>query len=529
VGGGASGAAVARDAALRGLAVALIERHDLAAGTSSRSSRLIHGGLRYLAQLELGLVREGLVERGRLLAAAPGLVRPVQFLYPVYDGDPDPLWRVEVGLRLYDVLAAGHSLGRHRRLEAAALAAEVPGLRQAGLQGAALYHDAACHDARLVLALALAARAAGATLVTRCALVSAGARRRMLSTGRWVRSARAVEVEDAVTGRRFAVRARAVVLCCGPWRDLLDGTPVRLRATRGSHIAVPRRRLPLPCHVALRSPDDGRLTFAMPVGDHTVFGTTDEDDPSPPAEVAPTSADVAYLLRLANHAFPDAGLSPADVSGVWAGLRPLVALRSRDRRIHPTRISRDHIVAAVAPGVWVLVGGKLTSHRRMAEDCLDVMLATPGAPRAGPCRTHALPLLAGSLEAGGQRLTHLGLAPGHIQALAGLYGARLERLAEKTEEQVGKDGKVENGEALLAAQVQLACEEEWALTLDDVLLRRLAPGPLDLPTCVALAPKAAELLAHHLGWSAEEKAAQVSSFTALVERELTAAGLPGLP
>ena len=544
MGGGATGTALARDAALRGLAVALVERHDLAAGTSSRSSRLIHGGLRYLAQLQLGLVREGLVERGHLLASAPGLVRPVPFLYPVYDGDPDPLWRVAAGMRLYHALAAGHRLDRWRRLDPAAVAAELPGLRRAGLRGAVAYLDGACHDARLVVALALSARAAGATIVTRCAAVpeslrpaqayrgravsigrSARGRRAPVAVGSSAGSRREIEVEDVLTTHRFPVQARAVVLCGGPWPELLAGTPVRLRATRGTHIAVPRARLPLASYVTLRSPDEGRLAFAMPIGAHTVFGTTDVDDTTPPAAVAPSPADVAYLLRLANHAFPDAALSPSDVSGLYAGLRPLIALRSRHSRVDPTRVPRNHVVVPAAPHLWVLAGGKLTNHRRMAEDCLDAILATPGGPAAGPCRTRDLPLLDGSLDAARERLAHRGFPQEQADALGHLYGARLERLAGMLEEkaQVGRSGF--DDDDLLAAQVDLAAADEWALSLDDVLLRRLTPGPLDLPACLALAPRAAELLGTRLGWTAGDVADQVRSFRELVDREWAAAGL----
>ncbi|HEX5757948.1 MAG TPA: glycerol-3-phosphate dehydrogenase/oxidase, partial [Thermoanaerobaculia bacterium] len=472
VGGGASGAAVARDAALRGLAVALVERHDLAFGASSRSSRLIHGGLRYLAHGDLALVREGLVERGRLLATAAGLVRPVRFLYPVYAGDPDPLWRVDLGLHLYDLLAAGHSLGRHRRLSADEAAAVAPGLRRDGLRGAAVYGDAACHDARLVVALARSASAAGAIVVTRCKAERPG-------------SGGLVAIEDTVSARGLTVRARAVVLCCGPWSDLLAGGPVRLRTTRGAHLAFPRARLPLACHVALRSPDDGRLAFAMPAGEHTVVGTTDEDDGTPPDAVRATPDDVAYLLRVARHAFPDAALAPADVSGVWAGLRSLVARRSRDGRVHPSAVSRRHVVARAGPGLWVLAGGKLTSHRRMAEDCLDAVLRElrPRLERApGPCVTHRVPLA--------------------------------------TEEQ--------GGNAELETLVTRAADEEWALALDDLLLRRLEPGPLDYAACLAAAPRAAALLGERLGWSEGERQAQVGAFAALVEGELAAAGLPYL-
>ncbi|MGH9363219.1 MAG: glycerol-3-phosphate dehydrogenase C-terminal domain-containing protein, partial [Thermoanaerobaculia bacterium] len=216
-----------------------------------------------------------------------------------------------------------------------------------------------------------------------------------------------------------------------------------------------------------------------------VVGTTDEDDATPPEAVRATPADVAYLLRVAQRGFPEAGLTAADVTGVWAGLRPLVARRSRDGRIHPSAVSRKHVVARAAPGLWVLAGGKLTSHRRMAEDCLDAVLREVG-PRLerapGPCVTDRLPLLGAAAEGG--------------------------------------------EEASLETQVARAVDEEWALALDDLLLRRLEPGYLDDGACRAAAPRAAALLGERLGWSEEERTAQVEGFRRLVEEEFAAAGLP---
>ncbi len=527
VGGGITGTAVARDAALRGLEVALIEQADFAFGTSSRSSRLVHGGLRYLASLDFGLVREGLVERRRLLDLAPGLVHPVEFVYPVYAGDPDPLWKVNLGVTLYELLSLGYGLGGRRRLRAAAVLRQVPGLRRRGLKGAVAYRDAATHDTRLTLAVALSAREAGALPVSRCGalelLRDGGPSERGGGPGKGGRVTGAA-VEDRISGRSFEVAARAVVLCCGPWQQLFPIESVRLRTARGTHVSLPGERLPLASYVALRSPLDGRLAFAMPIDGYTVIGTTDQDDAVEPGSVRPTESDTVYLLELANHAFPGVNLHPADVAGVWAGLRPLVADKPG---AHADEISREHQVAAPVSGLWILTGGKLTTHREMAEDCVDRIvpaLARQGV-RAGPCRTRRQPLLAGSLEEGRRELLDLGFEEAEVEALACVYGARLERL-------VGVLERLANGppgpETLLDAEVELAAREEWALSLDDLLLRRIGPGQLDLKTARARAPRAAERLGELLGWSAEERRAQVEAFAAGIGRDLAAAGLsPG--
>jgi glycerol-3-phosphate dehydrogenase len=508
VGGGASGAAAARDAALRGLSVALVEQADLAHGTSSRSSRLIHGGLRYLAEFELPLVREGLVERRRLLAHAPGLVREVEFLYPVFRGDPDPLWKVNLGVALYELLALGYGLGGRRRLAAAAVSARVPALRSQALRGAVLYRDAATHDARLTLALAVAAARAGALIATRTRALGF-----LRSQGRVT----GLRVEDRVAQRTTEVRARSVLVCSGPWQDLFAGTGLHLRTARGSHLSVPRERLSVPCCLALRAPRDGRLVFAIPNDAYTVLGTTDAFDPATPGEVTPAAADVAYLLEFAAHAFPGVELGPADVVGAWSGLRPLISSPEDESA---DKLSREHRVASPEPGLWILTGGKLTTHRAMAEECLDRLasqLATGDHP-AGPCRTRSEPLLAGELEEGRRTLDRLGLPETLQERLSALYGARLEEIAAALERECPRgDGLPER---LLEFQIAWAVREEWALTLDDLLLRRLLPGALDLKACRELAPRAARAMAGHLGWSASEEADQVRAFAEGVDRDL---------
>ncbi|MDH3253965.1 MAG: glycerol-3-phosphate dehydrogenase/oxidase [Acidobacteriota bacterium] len=511
IGGGITGVAVARDAALRGLQVALIEQGDFAFGTSSRSSRLIHGGLRYLAGFDFGLVREGLVERRRLLETAPGLVRPVRFLYPVYRGDPDSLWKVNLGVLLYETLAFGYGLGGRRWLGRRGLTQSVPGLRRDNLRGGVSYFDAATHDTRLTLAVAASAEHAGALLVSRC------------------RAERLVESDGQITGaestdllgrRTLQVRARSTVLCCGPWQTLYPAASVSMRTARGSHISLPSRRVPLDCFITLRSPRDGRLAFAMPVGEHVVLGTTDEDDAVAPAEVRPTPADTDYLLELANHAFPSADVGRADVSGAWAGLRPLLADGSH---LDADDISRRHRIISGPPGLWILAGGKLTTHRRMAEDLVDTIaphLADAGVA-IGPCLTKTKKLLPGSVVLGRKRLNEKEVATATVDGLAALYGGRLEVLATRLS---NASGEVDS-ESLLRAQVELAIDDEWTLSLDDLLLRRIGPGALDLKSCIAQAEPAARLMAARLGWSKEDTRREIDEFHAGARRDLAAAGI----
>ena len=499
VGAGASGASVAREAARRGLSVALVEQDDISSGTSSRSSRLIHGGLRYLAHGDLGLVREGLRERRRLLDSAPGLVRTVRFLYPIYRGDPDGRLAVACGLGLYGLLGLGDGFGFHRRLDPATLRREFPLLRTDGLRAAYTYRDGAAHDARLTLALAIAAAERGALVMPRCRV------RRVHAAG--------ATIEDRLTGAGDEVRAGAVLLACGPFAGLLeDGPP--LRTARGAHLAVPSGRLPLAGFVALRSPGDGRLVFAMPSGQYSVLGTTDVDDATAPADVHATADDVDYLLRAARQAFPGAELGRQDVTGVWAGLRPLLAQPGAN----PDQLSRRHVVVEGRNGVFALVGGKLTTHRAMAQDALERIARRVGWPRR--VSSTPAPLLSGSLAAGAARLRALGTSEAQVAELGALYGARLSLLADRC-----AAATAHGAEGLERAQVELAAETEWAWSLDDLLLRRTLPGPLDLRRCAQLAPRAAELLGGSLGWSARERDLQTDSFVRGVREDLRLAGL----
>jgi glycerol-3-phosphate dehydrogenase len=391
VGGGITGAGVARDAALRGLRVGLVERDDLGSGTSSRSSRLVHGGVRYLEHGHLGLVFESSRERRVLLRTAPHLVRPLAFTWPVYRGARVPRWKLAAGLALYDALALFRNVGNHRRLGPAGVLAREPGLAPDGLTGGATYWDAATDDARLTLATALAARDAGAAVVTH-----AEARAIAFDDG----GAR-IEVEDRLSGAVHSVRARVVVNAAGPWGDavhrLVDPhAPSVVLGAKGVHVTVPAERVGNHGAVTLLSPIDGRVMFVLPAGACTIIGTTETPADSGPDTIRASEADVDYLLRSANALFPQARLARADVIAAWAGIRPLAATRAAREASSTASASREHTIERDARGLVTVSGGKLTTYRAMAAQVVDAVGSALGRrlPRA---TTDRVPLGGGDI------------------------------------------------------------------------------------------------------------------------------------
>ena len=385
IGGGITGAGVARDAALRGLSVALVERDDFASGTSSRSSRLIHGGVRYLEHGYLALVRESSRERRILLRIAPHLVRPLAFTWPVYRGARIPRWKLLAGLWLYDALALFRNVGRHARLGAREVLNAEPSLSPGGLVGGARYFDAATDDALLTLANVVDAAAAG-TVVLNHASVTALTQ----SAGR----VDGATVDDRVGGDRFDVRARVVVNATGPWTDSVrhlesPGAPVAVLGTKGVHVAVSAARVGNRGAVTLLSAIDGRVMFVLPAGAATIIGTTDTATTSSPEHVRATRRDVAYLLDSVNAFFPAAQLVPADVISAWAGIRPLIA---RGNAGNPAGASREHDIAIGPRGVVAVTGGKLTTYRVMAAQVMDAVQRQLGVRvTPGPTDTRMLP------------------------------------------------------------------------------------------------------------------------------------------
>ncbi|MGH9423121.1 MAG: glycerol-3-phosphate dehydrogenase/oxidase, partial [Thermoanaerobaculia bacterium] len=320
IGGGITGAGIARDAAMRGLNVAVIDKNDWGSGTSSRSSRLIHGGIRYLEHGQIGLVRESVRERETLLRIASHLVKPLEFTWPVYRGARLPKWKLRAGLTAYDLLAGVGRLRKHQSLGAAEVLEHEPCLRRDALVGGASYFDASTDDSRMTLANVQSAVTHGAIAVNYARMSS------LTKTGDNVDGA---VVRDQLSDGEARVRARCIVSATGPWQA---------RGTKGSHIAFPRHRIGNRSAVTLISPNDGRVMFVIPGGDEAIVGTTDTFTTESPDEVTTTEADVDYLLASANSYFPDAKLKPGDVMAAWSGIRPLA---SAPPGTDPSSISRE--------------------------------------------------------------------------------------------------------------------------------------------------------------------------------------------
>jgi glycerol-3-phosphate dehydrogenase len=373
VGGGIVGAGIARDAAMRGLRTALVEQHDFASGTSSRSSRMLHGGLRYLEQGRIGLVHQASVEKKILARIAPHLARPLPFVFPAYAGTGRPLWQLRAGIKLYDWLG-GRNFEPSRAYSRDETLHLVPALNPTRLAGSVQFFDALTNDARLVLDTLVSAGRHGAAAANYVRLIDA---RR--DGPNWI-----CELEDCETGATLTARARVIVNATGPWAAQLSHSHVRLRLTKGIHLVVEQPRLPISAPVIITA--DRRVLFVLPWGHRVIIGTTDTDYRGAPEDVAVSPADTEYVLRAANEYFPAVGLSVRDVVSSWAGVRPLLAGRGG-----ASDISRHHQIRQSEPGWWDVAGGKLTTYRLMAEQTVNQIGRHLRVER--PCRTATTPLI----------------------------------------------------------------------------------------------------------------------------------------
>jgi len=532
IGGGVTGAGIARDAALRGFRTALVDKGDFGSGTSSHSSRLVHGGIRYLEQFDFRLVLEASRERRVLLNIAPHLVRPLPFVFPVYRGGRIPGWKLRAGMWLYDLLAAFHNVRLHRWLGRKAVRRLEPGLREKDLRGAAFYYDAQTDDARLVIATMRGAARAGALVANYAAATS------LLKPDGRVRGA---VVRDVLSGHPYTVRALVVVNACGPWVDQLRrlddprAEPL-LRLTKGAHVAVPRQRIAHTRAVTLTSPIDGRVMFVLPWEDLSYIGTTDTDEDASPDEVRATARDVIYLLRSANAFFPQARLSPHDVVATWAGLRPLLR-PARD--VAPSEASREHRVIESPSGLLTIAGGKLTTYRVMARDIVDRVATRlrglDGRPRAARPRTDRIPLPGGEaadLEVLVKAALARGVAETTARHLVGRYGSEAAAVLNLVERDRGLGRSIVAGRPEIWAEVAHAVEREMAIRLSDVLVRRLHLFYSARDQAVPATSAVADRLAAALGWDGERRAAEIADYLRLVERsrafakEVARAGKP---
>ncbi|MFM2183210.1 MAG: hypothetical protein RJB61_1504 [Actinomycetota bacterium] len=520
VGGGITGAGVALDAATRGLRVALVERGDFASGTSSKSSKLVHGGLRYLQQGEVGLVYQALHERQRLRRNAPHLVKVLPFMIPVLTRDGVVSRKIARALGsamwMYD-LTGGWRIGRiHRRLRKQAALAHMPTMPSERLASAYLYYDATVDDARLVLTVARTAADHGAVVANRCPAVDlvkdAGGR------------VTAVVVE--ADGRRIEVRASAVVNAAGVWSDAVraldeGADPDSIRPAKGVHLTVPWEKVRNDIAVVIPVPGDKRSLFVVPWGprhdgtfEHTYVGTTDTDYSGPVDDPQCTGDDIDYVLRALN-ASVTTGVTADDITGVWAGLRPLVKAASSGRTAD---LSRRHKVTPSPGGVVTVTGGKLTTYREMAEDTVDAVLRYLG--RSARCRTRRLPLhgAQGFAEpAAGDPMAHLahryGSSSAEVQALIARSPALAEHLID--------------GLPFVAAEAVYAVTDEMATTLDDVLTRRIPARLFERSQAERAARRTADLIAPLLGWDSAETERQVADFLERCAAEQRAAAGAG--
>lgn len=518
VGGGITGCGIALDAASRGLRVALVEKGDFAQGTSSRSSRLVHGGLRYLESFDFRLVFEASAERRRLLRLASHLVQPLPFLFPVWRGARVGYRTLQLGLWLYDALAAFRNIRRHRMLGRRAALALEPGLRGEGLRGGGRFYDASVDDARLTLAVARAAHRAGAILVPRAEAVGFGQ-----AGGR----VRAVHVADRLTGRETELRAGVVVNAGGPWSDevrrLADpGAPPRLRPTKGVHLMLRRERVGNHGALIFPSPLDGRVMFVLPWGAFTYVGTTDTDFSGSPDAVAAAAEDERYLLESVNAVFPGARLAPRDVISTWAGVRPLLA-EERTKQASAGATSREHAIWRDPGGLLNVAGGKLTTYRSMAAEGVDAaakILRAERGVRSGPSRTAeiALPGAPGDVAALRQRLAALaaeaGMTPAAAEHLLRAHGTEAVTLFEEMRREPSLAEPLEPSLPYCWAEVEHALREEMALSVEDILQRRfhlLYEAP-DGGAHVSLEVARRMARAPGLEWDDAERARQVEAY-----------------
>jgi glycerol-3-phosphate dehydrogenase len=512
IGGGVIGAGTALDAATRGLRVALVEARDLASGTSSRSSKLFHGGLRYLEQLEFGLVREALRERELMLTRlAPHLVKPVSFLYPL----THRLWErpyTAAGLFLYDSMGGARSVPGQKHLTRAGAQRLVPALKRSALIGGIRYFDAQADDARHTMTVARTAAHYGAVIRTSTQVVGFTREADRVS---------GVRVHDVEDGRTLEVGANAVINCTGVWTDELQRLSgsrgrFRVRASKGVHIVVPRDRIVSESGLILRT--EKSVLFVIPWRNHWIVGTTDTDWNLDLAHPAATKHDIDYILEHVNSVLATP-LKHDDIEGVYAGLRPLLAGESEET----SKLSREHAVARVAPGLVAIAGGKYTTYRVMAADAVDA--ASPDLPgRLQPSITDKVPLLgADGYHALVNQVDQLGarhgLHPYRVRHLLDRYGSMVHEVLALAE------GRPELLKPLTAApdylQVEIvyAASHEGALHIEDALARRTRIS-IEYPhRGVDCAQQVAELMAEVLGWPAETTDREVQIYKARVEAE----------
>ncbi len=519
IGGGITGAAILRDAAMRGMKTALIEKGDFASGTSSKSSKMIHGGLRYLKQMDIDLVKESLAEREKLLKLAPHLVQSAPFLIPTYAGLMERI-EMRMGLIGYDFLKRDSSLGRHRHLSIEEVQQAEPLLHTEKLSGGFIYYDCLVDDARLTLATIKSAHEHGAVAANYARAI--GFRN---DSG----TLRRVKFYDELSRNEGEIGARVVAIAVGPWTDEIFQPPDHiaplLRPTKGIHVVFPRSRLNVN-HVVVVPTADKRIIFAVPRDDFTYVGTTDTDYTGSIDSVPVESGEIDYLLNTLNHYFPSTQLTPEDIISTWAGLRPLLSQEKE-----PSKMRRDYQMVFNKDGVAAIVGGKLTIHRTMAANLLDQMLQSYAhrLPKSfHTCQTDTTQLTGGEMAEFGaySRAQTLGLvnrwklAPETAFRLVCSYGRNhLDILAIGLQNRKLLEPLIP-GFPVLKAEVVYAVEDEMAITLEDFISRRTDLMHFNKQQGLQAVEAIARLMGHLLGWKRRQRKAEILKYRRAVQTML---------
>jgi len=523
IGGGVTGTGAALDAVTRGLNTGLVEMRDWASGTSSRSTKLLHGGLRYLEMLDFRLVREALRERGLVMQKlAPYLTRPIPFIYPLTHKGWERLY-VGSGILLYDVMAkekgASKGVPNHKHLSKSTIMKLFPGLDPDVCVGAIRYFDGQVDDARHTMALARTAASHGAHVASRAQVTEL-----VREAGRVVGAV----VRDLETGKDYQVRARAVINATGVWTDemqqlLGEEGEFTVKASKGIHILVPRDRIKAKVGMILRTPTS--VLFTIPWHDHWIIGTTDTEYDLDKADPTASAEDIEYVLGQANRVLKQK-LTKEDIVGTYAGLRPLVAGNADST----AKLSREHLVIETTPGMIVVAGGKYTTYRVMAYDTVDAALKSMGK-QAGPCVTKDTPIIGvdGYQAAWNRRelmADRRGLHVAHIEHLLKRFGSLSEDVLVLGEEDASLLEPIPGADAYLKAEVVYAAREEGAMHLEDVLVRRTHINFEVQDRGAEAAPVVADLMAKELGWSDEQRQSELDAYLKRVEAELKANAAP---
>ncbi|WP_051333588.1 glycerol-3-phosphate dehydrogenase/oxidase [Aliagarivorans marinus] len=527
VGGGITGSAIARDAALRGMKVLLVEKEDFGSGTSSRSSKLIHGGLRYLETYQFGLVAESVRERELALRLAPHLTKVQPFLYMFYKGCPDKKWLLNLGMTFYDVVSGSWSKRRHQMLNKQQVLARQPGFRADGLRGAAMFYDVSTDDARLTIDTTKSAWEHSAQVLNHCKV-----------TGLTYSENRCdgVQLTDLLSQTQATVKAHYVVNATGPWSDQLlsmeKPESAILRPTKGVHIVLRKQDFPLHSAVFMRSPDDGRVVWPIPStqDDRVFIGTTDTTFDGDPDRVVPEESDISYLLNVANHLMPSAKLDKQHVIGSWAGLRPLIAPAGD---LSNGQTPREHQIMTSDSGVYSIVGGKLTSNRVMAKQVLDKLVKSDNytylSPSLQAYSADKVVLSGGAKDADTHFDKHqpyqqnrvvgeiesLGVPYRYAKSWVARYGHNARIVAAIWNESVDYQSDL-GARALTIAELRYCVLHEAASSLKDLLVRRTSAFFWDSKGGLDKIGQIAQEMQNLLGWSEERKLSEIDDYFDLV-------------